>query len=173
MATSAHIQSIAAAGRGSLNKGARLRASSTVDRPPSSRYPYGYHRARSIAFLLAGLSIVMVAVFIVADGAFKLIQRHHPPIRSTEIFGATVWSGWLMLAALAFAAIPRAVLGRMKLPLDTCVWGGVKAELHAAGHDVLWSGDRAQDPGDEDILAWAHREQRVLITLDKGLRKSG
>ena len=88
-----------------------------VDRPPSSRYPYGFHRARSIAFLLAGLSIVMVAVFIVADGAFKLIQRHHPPIRSTEIFGATVWSGWLMLAALAFAAIPRAVLGRMKLPL--------------------------------------------------------
>src|SRR5438270_4456553 len=55
----------------------------------------------------------------------------------------------------------------MKLLLDTCVWGGAKAELQAAGHDVLWTGDLAQDPGDEDILAWAHREQRVLITLDK------
>lgn len=55
----------------------------------------------------------------------------------------------------------------MKLLLDTCVWGGAKAELQAAGHEVLWTGDLAQDPGDEDILAQAHREQRVLITLDK------
>src|ERR1700752_1968250 len=55
----------------------------------------------------------------------------------------------------------------MNLLLDTCVWGGAKDELQAAGHDVLWTGDLAQDPGDEDILAQAHREQRVLITLDK------
>ena len=55
----------------------------------------------------------------------------------------------------------------MKLLLDTCVWDGAKAELQAVGHDVLWTGDRAQDPGDEEILAQAHREQRVLITLDK------
>lgn len=55
----------------------------------------------------------------------------------------------------------------MKLLLDTCVWGGAKAELQAEGHDVLWTGDLAEDPGDEDILAQAHREQRVLITLDK------
>src|SRR5436305_3380274 len=88
-----------------------------VDRPPSADFPYGYHRARSVAFVLAALSILMVALFIVADVVFKLIQRHHPAIRSTEIFHATVWSGWPMLAALAFAAVPRAMLGRMKLPL--------------------------------------------------------
>ena len=55
----------------------------------------------------------------------------------------------------------------MKRLLDTCVLGGAKAELQATGHDVLWTGDLTQDPGDEDILAQAHREQRVLITLDK------
>ncbi len=55
----------------------------------------------------------------------------------------------------------------MKLLLDTCVWGGAKAELQASGHDVLWTGDLPQDPGDEDILAQAYREQRVLVTLDK------
>ncbi len=55
----------------------------------------------------------------------------------------------------------------MKLLLDTCVWGGIKAKLQEAGHEVVWTGDLAQDPGDEDILAQAHREQRVLITLDK------
>jgi predicted nuclease of predicted toxin-antitoxin system len=55
----------------------------------------------------------------------------------------------------------------MKLLLDTCVSGRAKAELVAAGHDVLWTGDLGQDPEDEDILAQAHREQRILVTLDK------
>jgi predicted nuclease of predicted toxin-antitoxin system len=55
----------------------------------------------------------------------------------------------------------------MNLLLDTCIWGGAKDELQAAGHDVLWTGDLVQDPGDQDILAQAHREHRVLITVDK------
>jgi predicted nuclease of predicted toxin-antitoxin system len=55
----------------------------------------------------------------------------------------------------------------MNLLLDTCVWGGARVELQAAGHDVLWTGDLPEDPGDEAILAQAHREQRVLVTLDK------
>lgn len=55
----------------------------------------------------------------------------------------------------------------MKVLLDSCVWGGAKVELTAHGHDVVWAGDWPEDPGDEEILAWAHREQRVLVTLDK------
>ena len=31
----------------------------------------------------------------------------------------------------------------------------------------MWAGDWQQDPGDDEILAIAHREQRVLVTLDK------
>lgn len=55
----------------------------------------------------------------------------------------------------------------MKVLLDTCVWGGVKQTLERAGHDVIWSGDWEKDPGDDEILATAHRENRVLVTLDK------
>jgi predicted nuclease of predicted toxin-antitoxin system len=55
----------------------------------------------------------------------------------------------------------------VKLLLDTCVWGGARAELEAAGHDVVWAGDWPDDPGDEEILARAHGEGRVLVTLDK------
>jgi len=55
----------------------------------------------------------------------------------------------------------------VKLLLDTCVWGGAKTELQAAGHDVFWTGDLAEDPGDEEILSQAFRETRILITLDK------
>jgi predicted nuclease of predicted toxin-antitoxin system len=55
----------------------------------------------------------------------------------------------------------------MKLLLDSCVWGKGRPELEAAGHDVIWSGDWPNDPGDEEILAIAYAEGRVLVTLDK------
>jgi len=55
----------------------------------------------------------------------------------------------------------------MKILLDTCVWGKAVLELQAAGHDVVWAGDWPEDPGDWEILARAHAEQRVLVTLDK------
>lgn len=55
----------------------------------------------------------------------------------------------------------------MKLLLDSCLSGALKAPLQNAGHDVTWAGDWAADPGDEEILARAHAEGRVLVTLDK------
>ena len=54
----------------------------------------------------------------------------------------------------------------MKLLLDTCVWGGVR-EIAATGHDLVWAGSWSEDPGDEEILASAERDGRVLVTLDK------
>ena len=41
----------------------------------------------------------------------------------------------------------------MKVLLDTCVWGGVRQTLSDAGHDVVWTGDWDEDPGDDEILA--------------------
>jgi predicted nuclease of predicted toxin-antitoxin system len=55
----------------------------------------------------------------------------------------------------------------VKILLDTCVWGKAAIELVAAGHDVVWAGDWTTDPGDEQILAQAKSESRVLVTLDK------
>ena len=55
----------------------------------------------------------------------------------------------------------------MKLLLDTCVWGGTIEALETAGHDVTWAGAWDVDPGDDEILARAHREGRILVTLDK------
>ena len=55
----------------------------------------------------------------------------------------------------------------MKLLLDTCIAGGAVAPLMAAGHDVIWAGGWPVDPGDDEILARASGEGRILITLDK------
>lgn len=54
----------------------------------------------------------------------------------------------------------------VKVLLDSCMSPRLKEQLEAGGHDVVWAGVQA-DPGDEEILARAHSDGRVLITLDK------
>ena len=55
----------------------------------------------------------------------------------------------------------------MRVLLDSCVSGSLRDPLQADGHDVVWTGEWEVDPGDDEILAHAHREGRALITLDK------
>ena len=55
----------------------------------------------------------------------------------------------------------------MRLLLDACVWGKARQELETVGHDVIWAGDWPHDPGDDEILARARQENRILVTLDK------
>jgi hypothetical protein len=45
--------------------------------------------------------------------------------------------------------------------------GSAVNELQAAGHDIVWVRTTAPGSRDEDILAWAVREERVLLTFDK------
>jgi predicted nuclease of predicted toxin-antitoxin system len=40
-------------------------------------------------------------------------------------------------------------------------------ELKAAGHDVIWVRTAAPGSRDEDILALAAREKRIILTFDK------
>lgn len=55
----------------------------------------------------------------------------------------------------------------MKVLLDTCVSGGLLKVIEVSGHDVIWSGEWENDPGDTEILSIAHKEGRILVTLDK------
>lgn len=55
----------------------------------------------------------------------------------------------------------------MKVLLDSCVWGKAAEPLKLLGHDVVWTGSWPRDPGDEEILARAFAEERILVTLDK------
>jgi uncharacterized protein (DUF433 family) len=51
--------------------------------------------------------------------------------------------------------------------LDSCIGRRIREALEAAGHDVAIAAIDEIDPGDEAILRRAHREGRILITLDK------
>jgi hypothetical protein len=39
--------------------------------------------------------------------------------------------------------------------------------LVAAGHDVIWIRTAAPGIADSDVLAWAARDERILLTFDK------
>jgi uncharacterized protein DUF5615 len=45
--------------------------------------------------------------------------------------------------------------------------GAAVQALTAAGHDVVWVRTAAPGMTDPDVLAWAVREERVLLTFDK------
>jgi predicted nuclease of predicted toxin-antitoxin system len=45
--------------------------------------------------------------------------------------------------------------------------GDAVIALKAAGHDVVWVRTAAPGSKDNDILAWAQRDGRVLLTFDK------
>jgi predicted nuclease of predicted toxin-antitoxin system len=55
----------------------------------------------------------------------------------------------------------------MKLLLDACVWPGAATELARHAHDVVWAGDWPTGPGDDEILAFAVKENRIVVRLDK------
>jgi predicted nuclease of predicted toxin-antitoxin system len=55
----------------------------------------------------------------------------------------------------------------VKVLVDSCVSGDAAEELRTAGHDAAWAGAWPRDPGDDEILARAYSEGRVLVTLDK------
>jgi predicted nuclease of predicted toxin-antitoxin system len=54
----------------------------------------------------------------------------------------------------------------MKFLVDHNVGRGVAHALQADGHDAIFVGDVNLHMPDADILAWAVREQRILITQD-------
>ena len=84
------------------------------DRRANEEFPYGYHRAVSIAFLAGSVALAIFGVFILLDSVMGLVRQEHVSIGLMTIFGRPVWGGWVMIAALAYSAIPPLVLGHMK-----------------------------------------------------------
>jgi cation diffusion facilitator family transporter len=86
-------------------------------RPPTRRFPYGYMRATSVAFLVTAGALTMMGLFLCIDSGLKLLRREHPSIGMRVLFGRELWSGWLMIAALTYSMTIGIVLGRLKLPV--------------------------------------------------------
>jgi len=87
-----------------------------ISRPPTERFPYGYHRAIGVGHLVAATALLMMGGYLLFSSAAGLIAGERPPIGITVLFGHDIWAGWLMIAVMAVSGIPPVILGRIKLP---------------------------------------------------------
>jgi len=88
-----------------------------IRRPPTEKHPYGYHRSVGIAHLVAAVALVTMGSFLIVDSGAGLLSAEHPTIGGIELFGQTVWLGWLMITAMVLTAAPPVYLGRVKIKL--------------------------------------------------------
>jgi cation diffusion facilitator family transporter len=86
-------------------------------KPPSDRFPYGYHRVNSLAFLVSAVALTGMGALLLFESLHSLAKSEHVTIAPVDLFGRDVWLGWLMMAALAYSVIPPMILGHMKLPV--------------------------------------------------------
>ena len=84
---------------------------------PNERFPYGFFRSVSIAYLLSSTALLVMGAYLLVDSVVKLVSASHPTIGGVELFGQQIWLGWLMIAVLIYSIIPPLLLGRKKLPL--------------------------------------------------------
>lgn len=94
-----------------------LVASAIARRAPEPNFPYGTHRATSIAYLTAALALCGMGLFLLVEAVVKVLASEKTTIGGVSLFGTVMWGGWPMLAAVAYSAIPSVVLGHMKLRL--------------------------------------------------------
>src|SRR5947208_3581328 len=61
----------------------------------------------------------------------------------------------------------------MRLLADECVAGTIVERLRSDGFDIVRASDIVAAVSDEQVLATAHQDGRVLITGDRDLRRIG
>ena len=94
-----------------------LIASRIAYKKPNFKFPYGYHRAFSIAYLAGAIALFAMGCFLLIDSSISLIKAEHPTIGTIVLFGKQFWLGWIMILALVWASLPAVVIGYKKLPL--------------------------------------------------------
>ncbi len=137
-------------------------------RPPDERFPFGYFKAVSIAYLVAATALMLLALYMIYDSGMALLHQEHPTLGLMHLFGYDFWIGWAMIAALLYSIVPPVVLGRMKAP--------VAKELHdpvlmadAAMQQADWMTAAAAIAGIIGVgfgLWWADSVAAILIALD-------
>ena len=89
-----------------------------VKRKPTQKHPYGQHRAMSVGHLVGGVALLAVGSVLAAESALGLIRVEKPTIGTVNLFGHTIWLGWLMVGVMALIVIgPVFMYGPAKLKL--------------------------------------------------------
>ncbi|GAA4476798.1 cation transporter [Enteractinococcus fodinae] len=88
-----------------------------INRKPTPRHPYGYHRAMGIGHLVAAVALLGFGTMLLVDSAMGLFAGEHPAIGLIEIFGMEIWQGWIMVVVSVIVVIPAIIIGRINAKL--------------------------------------------------------
>lgn len=86
-------------------------------RAPTPRHPYGFHRSVGVGHLVAAVALCAMGGYLIVDSGIGLITAEHPTIGTVDLFGVTLWLGWLMIAVMVVTGVPPVIIGRMKMRL--------------------------------------------------------
>ena len=86
-------------------------------KPATEKFPFGFYRANSLAFLIAAGALTTMGAVLLYESASTLIKQEHPTIGSFQLFGHEIWLGWAMIGVLVYSVIPPVILGRLKKPV--------------------------------------------------------
>ncbi|WP_255305002.1 cation transporter [Microbacterium sp. 3J1] len=101
-----------------------------VRRRPTLTHPYGLHRAMGIGHLVAGVALLAVGLNLARESVVGLVSGEHPTIGTVQLFGQTIWLGWLMVAVMAVVIVGPVFL-----------YGPAKAKLAPVLHNKLLYAD--------------------------------
>lgn len=59
---------------------------------PTERFPFGFQKVSTIAYLVASTAILLLGLYVVYDATRKLISLSHPTIGGSRCWGPS--SGW-------------------------------------------------------------------------------
>lgn len=88
-----------------------------MSKPPTTAYPYGFFRTVGVAHLVAGVALFTMGAYLLIESVVGLVRGERPPIGSVELFGQSVWLGWLMMGAMALTIPLPIYFGRVKMRL--------------------------------------------------------
>lgn len=123
-----------------------------VQRKPTTKHPYGWHRVMGIGHLVAGVALLAVGLILAFESALGLLAAEHPTIGTVVLFGDTVWMGWLMVAIMAAIIVG---------PL---IYGPAKARLAPVLHNKLLYADADMAKAD-----WQTNAASIVGVLGVGL----
>ena len=124
-----------------------------VRRRPNARHPYGRHRAMGVGHLVAGVALLVVGLNLAYEAVSGLVAGDHPTIGTVQLFGSTIWLGWLMIAVMVVIVIGPVFL-----------YGPAKARLAPVLHNKLLFADADMAKAD-----WHTNAASIIGVLGIGL----
>lgn len=124
-----------------------------VRRRPTVKHPYGLHRAMGVGHLVAGIALLAVGLNLAVEAVTGLIAAEHPTIGTVQLFGQTIWLGWLMIAVMVIVVVG-----------PVFIYGPAKAKLAPVLHNKLLYADADMAKAD-----WQTNAASIVGVLGIGL----